>query len=92
VDPVPDALLLRKSGSAGHRTQTSGSVATGKAACGPGNTEQKETRNFMSGVFSVVTVRIIVLFAVRQKFPNISKECATSTFTAENGTQASPKY
>jgi hypothetical protein len=29
VDPVPDPLLLRKSGSAGNRTQTSGSVATG---------------------------------------------------------------
>jgi hypothetical protein len=27
VDPVPDPLLLRKSGSAGNRTQTSGSVA-----------------------------------------------------------------
>jgi hypothetical protein len=26
VDPVPDALLLRKSGSAGNRTRTSGSV------------------------------------------------------------------
>jgi hypothetical protein len=26
VDPVPDPLLLRKSGSAGNRTQTSGSV------------------------------------------------------------------
>jgi hypothetical protein len=27
VDPVPDPLLLRESGSAGNRTQTSGSVA-----------------------------------------------------------------
>jgi hypothetical protein len=27
VDPVPDPVLLRKSGSAGNRTQTSGSVA-----------------------------------------------------------------
>jgi hypothetical protein len=27
VDPVPDPLLLRKSGSAGNRTHTSGSVA-----------------------------------------------------------------
>jgi hypothetical protein len=27
VDPVPDPLLLRKSGSAGNRTGTSGSVA-----------------------------------------------------------------
>jgi hypothetical protein len=27
VDPVPDPLLLRKSGSAGNRTWTSGSVA-----------------------------------------------------------------
>jgi hypothetical protein len=27
VDPVPDSLLLRKSGSAGNRRQTSGSVA-----------------------------------------------------------------
>jgi hypothetical protein len=27
VDPVLDLLLLRKSGSAGNRTQTSGSVA-----------------------------------------------------------------
>jgi hypothetical protein len=27
VDPVPDALLLRKCGSAGNRTRTSGSVA-----------------------------------------------------------------
>jgi hypothetical protein len=27
VDPVPDPLLLRKSGSAGNQTQTSGSVA-----------------------------------------------------------------
>jgi hypothetical protein len=27
VDPVPDPLLLRKSGSAGNRTRTSGSVA-----------------------------------------------------------------
>jgi hypothetical protein len=27
VDPVPDPLLLRKSGSAENRTQTSGSVA-----------------------------------------------------------------
>jgi hypothetical protein len=27
VDPVPDPLLLRKSGSAGNRTQTFGSVA-----------------------------------------------------------------
>jgi hypothetical protein len=27
VDPVPDPLLLRKSGSARNRTQTSGSVA-----------------------------------------------------------------
>jgi hypothetical protein len=27
VDPIPDTLLLRKSGSAGNRTQTSGSVA-----------------------------------------------------------------
>jgi hypothetical protein len=27
VDPVPDLLLLRKSGSAGNRTRTSGSVA-----------------------------------------------------------------
>jgi hypothetical protein len=27
LDPVPDPLLLRKSGSAGNRTQTSGSVA-----------------------------------------------------------------
>jgi hypothetical protein len=26
VDPVPDPLLLRKSGSAGNRTRTSGSV------------------------------------------------------------------
>jgi hypothetical protein len=28
VDPVPDPLLLRKSGSAGNRTRTSGSVAS----------------------------------------------------------------
>jgi hypothetical protein len=28
VNPVPDLLLLRKSGSAGNRAQTSGSVAT----------------------------------------------------------------
>jgi hypothetical protein len=28
VDPVPDPLLLSKSGSAGNRTRTSGSVAT----------------------------------------------------------------
>jgi hypothetical protein len=28
VDPVPDPLLLRKSGSAGNRTMTSRSVAT----------------------------------------------------------------
>jgi hypothetical protein len=27
VDPVPDPLLLRKSGSAGNLTRTSGSVA-----------------------------------------------------------------
>jgi hypothetical protein len=27
VDPVPDPLLLRKSGSSGNRTRTSGSVA-----------------------------------------------------------------
>jgi hypothetical protein len=27
VDPVPDPLLLRNSGSAGNRTRTSGSVA-----------------------------------------------------------------
>jgi hypothetical protein len=27
VDPVPDPLLLRKSGSTGNRTRTSGSVA-----------------------------------------------------------------
>jgi hypothetical protein len=27
VDPVPDPLLLRKSGSAGNRTKISGSVA-----------------------------------------------------------------
>jgi hypothetical protein len=27
VDPVPDPLLLRNSGSAGNRTQASGSVA-----------------------------------------------------------------
>jgi hypothetical protein len=27
VDPVPDALLLRKSGSAGNRTRSYGSVA-----------------------------------------------------------------
>jgi hypothetical protein len=27
VDPVPDPLLFRKSGSAGNRAQTSGSVA-----------------------------------------------------------------
>jgi hypothetical protein len=27
VDPVPDPLLLRKSGSAGNRTRTSGSVS-----------------------------------------------------------------
>jgi hypothetical protein len=27
VDPVPHPLLLRKSGSAGNRTRTSGSVA-----------------------------------------------------------------
>jgi hypothetical protein len=27
VDPVPDLLLLRKSGSAGNRTRISGSVA-----------------------------------------------------------------
>jgi hypothetical protein len=27
VDPVPDPLLLRKYGSAGNRTRTSGSVA-----------------------------------------------------------------
>jgi hypothetical protein len=27
VDPVPDPLLLRKSGSAGNRTRTSGSIA-----------------------------------------------------------------
>jgi hypothetical protein len=64
VDPVPDPLLLRKSGSAGNRTQTSGSVGTDKAVCGPGNTEQQEMRNFRSGVLSAETVRIIVLFAV----------------------------
>jgi hypothetical protein len=28
VDPVPDPLLVRKSGSAGNRTRASGSVAT----------------------------------------------------------------
>jgi hypothetical protein len=28
VDPVPDPLLLRKCGSAGNRTRTSGSVAS----------------------------------------------------------------
>jgi hypothetical protein len=28
VDPVPDPLLLRKSGSAGNRTRTSGSLTT----------------------------------------------------------------
>jgi hypothetical protein len=27
MDPVPDALVLRKSGSVGNRTRTSGSVA-----------------------------------------------------------------
>jgi hypothetical protein len=31
VDPVPDPLLFRKSGSAGHRTLTSGSVARNPA-------------------------------------------------------------
>jgi hypothetical protein len=31
VDPVPDPLLLRKSGSSGNRTQTSGSVARNSA-------------------------------------------------------------
>jgi hypothetical protein len=29
VDPVPDPLLLRKSGSARNRTQTSGSLVSG---------------------------------------------------------------
>jgi hypothetical protein len=31
VDPVPDPLILRKSGSAGNRTRTSGSVARNSA-------------------------------------------------------------
>jgi hypothetical protein len=46
VDPVPDLLLLRKSGSAGNRTRTSGSVArnsdhqTTEAVCSVRNTHK----------------------------------------------------
>jgi hypothetical protein len=33
VDPVPDRLLLRKSGSAGNRTRASGSVGWNSKQC-----------------------------------------------------------
>jgi hypothetical protein len=36
VDPVPDPLLLRKCGSAGNRTWTSGSVARNSVLCARG--------------------------------------------------------
>jgi hypothetical protein len=36
VDPVPDALLLRKAGSAGNRTRTFGSVARNTQRCKAG--------------------------------------------------------
>jgi hypothetical protein len=36
VDPVPDSLLVGKSGSAGNRTQTPGSVARSENLVAPG--------------------------------------------------------
>jgi hypothetical protein len=43
VDPVPYPLLLRKSGSAGNKTRTSGSVASRKYISRISNEEQENT-------------------------------------------------
>jgi hypothetical protein len=51
VDPIPDPLLLRKSGRAGNRTQTSGSVARNSAhSTTEVKIEQATTMNFISHV------------------------------------------
>jgi hypothetical protein len=61
VDPVPDPLLLRKCGSAGNRTRTSGSVAKNKVAncCAEGamfnsfiNFIQNKFENCIGGEYS----------------------------------------
>jgi hypothetical protein len=49
VDPVPDPLLLRKSGTAGNRTRTSVSVAR--------NSDHKTTEAVTSNIISVIKWR-----------------------------------
>jgi hypothetical protein len=45
VEPVPDPLLLRKPGSAGKRTRTSGSVAR--------NSDQEEVEDKKLVIFTI---------------------------------------
>jgi hypothetical protein len=58
VDPVPDPLLLRKSGRAGNRTRTSGSVARNydhqTTDAESANLRQK-SRNIPARIFILVT-------------------------------------
>jgi hypothetical protein len=89
VDPVPDPLLLRKSGSAGNRTRTSGSIArateTTEAVCqkrSPRKRRNCVTQNKPEGaaMYHVVLllgneriVRNYVIMSVKRQQPVNSK-------------------
>jgi hypothetical protein len=65
VDPVPDPLLLRKSGSARNRTRTSGSVARiNSLACSVSNSIQNVLSFFLSKNIWIIYKDIIYLFFV----------------------------
>jgi hypothetical protein len=53
VDPVPDPLLLRKSGSAGNRTRISGSVAR--------NSDHQTTKAVLDALAAINPLRTILL-------------------------------
>jgi hypothetical protein len=55
VDPVPDPLLLRKSGSAGNRTRTSGSVVKNS------DHKIKEAVNAAIIIHIIITIITIVI-------------------------------
>jgi hypothetical protein len=56
VDPVPDPLLLRKSGSAGNRTWTSGSVAR--------NSDHYTTEAVTSRALLPITIILLLLVLI----------------------------
>jgi heme/copper-type cytochrome/quinol oxidase subunit 2 len=56
VDPFPDPLLLRKSGSAGNRTRTSGSVAR--------NFDHQTKEAVIDGIIIIIIIIVIIIIII----------------------------